>query len=187
MQSIECYKKIENPDIGDSAEGMDEITQKPDITLFIPKLNFEWKIKTAETFAVGRCKPNLHIYCLTGITDSYCQAKANANKQVLLNPCDFGKFGDTVCVIKSTAEFHKRFEKACQSLGYKLVGPEKVIYYNYTDYSGVLSPIHKRDKYRHQEEFRYFVESDDENPICVKLGSLDDIADLYSIDGKSII
>jgi len=99
---------------------------------------------------------------------------------------DFGfdnrllKFGDKLLLITNTKIFIERLIKQINSkklhfdLGY-------VRYYDKNLYSGNLDPFHKPDLLKYQNEFRVYIQSKDQLPSKVEIGSIKNITQLFDI------
>lgn len=86
-------------------------------------------------------------------------------------------------VIYNVKEFNNRFKKACKELNVEFVDNRIVSYYDELTIKPdrIITPYMKRKKYQKQQEVRFLVMKDDNNPLIVTLGSLKDIACIHNV------
>ena len=78
-------------------------------------------------------------------------------------------------VITNIVEFLNRIEIALKSGGFKY-SSGIVKYYNEKTYVGDLTPFDKSNKFEHENEFRFVIESEGIKPILLEIGSIKDIS-----------
>ena len=91
------------------------------------------------------------------------------------------EFGDHFVLIHNTPEFFSRVDAAFGRLGRAYEG--KIIkYYDEKGYSGELDVFCKPDSFKHQNEFRFFTDSTDDEAFVLRIGSIRDIATILEIE-----
>ncbi len=85
------------------------------------------------------------------------------------------QFGMHGVMITNMPEFFKRIESKCQQLGFN-VRYMPVVYRDFSNISGYISPFTKSQEFSYQSEVRLFIESKGDQPIKIEIGSIEDIA-----------
>lgn len=112
---------------------------------------------------------NGNIYCFSGI---YTQDLLDETDNVIF---DTKSLGDIVIVIHNPHEFVIRINKALKDNGFNDVRYQPVEYYtNY--YVGEVGIFKKHEKFKHQKEFRFFIDNPKNEVISFEIGSIEDIA-----------
>lgn len=91
------------------------------------------------------------------------------------------EFGDTFVVIFNPKEFLSRIDAAIKNLN-KTYSWNLVKYYDEDSHNGDLDVFHKPLKYKHQNEFRIFVNNAENEPLILKIGSIEDISEIFEIN-----
>ena len=91
------------------------------------------------------------------------------------------QFGDTFLVIFNPKEFLSRIDKAMKrnNLYYKW---GLVNYYDDQNQEGELGIFYKSNKFKHQNEFRIFVENELKSPLILNIGNIEDICEIFKIE-----
>jgi len=110
-----------------------------------------------------------NIYCLSGIYTK----ELDDEREIIEFKTQ--SFGESVIVITSPREFIKRVETALKEKGYEDIKYWPVEYFP-NDYSGNVGIFKKHEKFKHQNEFRFFISNTDNQPIRLEIGSIEDIA-----------
>lgn len=91
------------------------------------------------------------------------------------------EFGDSFVIICDVPEFIRRVEEEFKNLGYEYrYGP--VQYYDQKEYSGELDIFCKQNYFKFQQEFRFFVKKNENDPLTLKIGSIEDISRVFDVD-----
>jgi hypothetical protein len=85
------------------------------------------------------------------------------------------EFGSHLLLVKDSPEFMKRIEAKLAALGY---GYERTIvsYSDLSQYSGGKSYFMKDSSYSYQNEYRFIIKSNKDEPLILDIGSIEDIA-----------
>jgi hypothetical protein len=114
-----------------------------------------------------------NLYCMIGISpeaELVDERLDERNKEL----------GDTILLIREPIVFLERLSNEIQRMGLKhYMG--FVAYYNEKVYQGNLNQFNKTDKYKHQNEFRVFIEYEKDEPLVLNIGSLREISEIYPI------
>ena len=110
-----------------------------------------------------------NIYCLSGI---YTKHLVDNNEITEFNT---KSFGESLIVISNPRKFIERVKKALLEAGYSDIKYGPITYYP-NDYSGYIGPFMKHQIFSQQNEYRFYVPNDKNNPIIINIGPLDDIA-----------
>lgn len=110
-----------------------------------------------------------NIYCLSGIYSEHLSGDRN---DIIFKT---KSFGETLIFIHNPKIFLDRLFKALKENGYVNFASSKVSYYN-NDFSGNVGFFRKHERFKHQSEYRVFVQNAKDEPIKIKIGSLQDIA-----------
>ncbi len=110
-----------------------------------------------------------NIYCLSGI---YTKELEDERETIEFKT---QSFGESIIVITNPREFIKRVETALKEKGYQNIKHWPVEYFP-NDYSGEVGIFKKHEKFKHQNEFRFFISNSDNQPIKIEIGSIEDIA-----------
>ena len=176
MRTLEYYRKLENDGAdcsdgrGDAYEGIDAITQATAICIG------EEEFPTS--FTIRHSLPGGYkglIYCLYGVyDDSY-----SCDKLVL--PNEMSGLGDTVVVIKDPMAFIDRCVTAARKAEAGKTAAGSVGYYDETEGDYFLSPFWKRQKFAPQSEYRLYIPCNNKGDFTLRVGSIEDIADIFPL------
>lgn len=110
-----------------------------------------------------------NIYCLSGV---YSEHITGDRKDT-----DFctNTFGEALIVITNPREFINRVKNALLKDGYCNAEFNKVNYYP-DNYSGTVGFFKKHERFRHQNEYRIYIQNTNNEPIKIQIGSMHDIA-----------
>ena len=169
MQPISYFIGLEGDDQrGDKHEALTAYHQGPGTSIIIDgghELSHE---KGTLKFVSIRNdeEKDCNIFCLLAITPTYWQLDAKNDK-----------LGDSCVFIHKPAIFLERFRQAARPICAQLqTGPVEYVPQTYT---GSMGPFRKfAESYAHQNEVRCLVRPGNAKPIVLKLGSLEDIAEL---------
>lgn len=84
-------------------------------------------------------------------------------------------------VIFNPKEFLSRIDRAMKHINLKYSW-NLVQYYDEKTHNGDLGVYHKPLKFKHQNEFRIFVEYNHESPLVLNIGSIEDISEILEIE-----
>lgn len=118
-----------------------------------------------------------NIYCLSGIYNEHLDGQRN---DIEFNT---KAFGESLILIYNTRKFIDRVLEALKVNGYENVQYNRVTYYS-NDYSGRIGFFKKHERFKHQNEFRFFIPNKRNEPIKISIGSLEDIV---AIEKNSIL
>lgn len=90
-------------------------------------------------------------------------------------------FGDHFLVIYNVSEFLERMKSSFRSSNRKLYS-RLVKYYDENEFNGELGVFYKPTRFKHQSEYRFFVENDLNKPIKINIGSIEDISQIFKIE-----
>lgn len=174
LNPIHYFKGIEGDgQRRDAHEGIIHLEQVPNLK-FIKEDGSEFKIKTSNArLRVTDDDQMGNIFCTIAITREMMEKSETLDKQNM-------EFGDTFLVITHHEEFLRRIDVATKKLG-KTCSHKLVDYYDEENYSGYLGIFWKSMRYKHQNEFRIFIKNDQNEPLILKIGSIDDISQMFSI------
>ena len=179
MNSTKFFRDYENSEIGDTYEGALYIKDGR-VSEYRDNLNSE---KLFCLWHYNNLVPlNESIIHSEQYDDITGKARIGIDLRKL---CGFTPGEDPyMVVIKSPEEFEKRFRKACKRAKAEYRESNIVWYYNEFSVNPNirLSPFFKREKYIKQHEFRFLAIKNTATPLILKLGSLEDIADIYNVN-----
>jgi|WetSurMetagenome_2_1015567.scaffolds.fasta_scaffold214382_2 hypothetical protein len=172
---LSFFKKIEDDEVrSDNLEGALRIEQVMDI-----KVYHEGKI-IAHQLPGSKAQLYFHDPQINGKVFSLYSILNDHLAQGFTFDSRLSKFGDKLLLITHTNKFLERIIKQIKinnikfNLGY-------VTYYDKSKYSGDLNPFQKPDTFSYQYEFRVFIESSDNFPLKLKIGSLKDISQILDV------
>ncbi|SFC84106.1 hypothetical protein [Spirosoma endophyticum] len=116
-----------------------------------------------------------NIYCLNGIYSEHLMDERN---DLEFNTKTFGK---SLILIHSPQKFIDRILETLKNKGYENVKYNRVSYHS-NDYSGQIGFFKKHEKFKHQNEFRFFIPNKQNEPIKIYIGPLNDIATIENND-----
>ena len=87
-------------------------------------------------------------------------------------------------MVNQPQEFVKRVEIECGKLGYDLWFG--LVDYFEDDYTGEINVFKKRNKYKYQNEARFYIPNLDNKPIILQVGSIEDIANIIHFEQSDI-
>ena len=176
MRTLEYYRKLENDGAdcsdgrGDAYEGVDAITQTTAIC--IGEEEFPTSFTIRHNFPGGY---KGLIYCLYGVyDDSYSCGK-------LVLPDEMAGLGDTAVIIKDPMSFIDRCVTAARKAGAGKTAAGSVGYYDETKGDYFLSPFWKRQKFAPQSEYRLYIPCNNKGDFTLRVGSIEDIADIFPL------
>lgn len=175
LSPIQKFREFEDGDLrGDSYEGTNQITNSYPGTFMIPEIdhivNYE-SVHIKEAFE----RLNGHVYSL------YC-----ISSHGFPNPYAFSfddrikRFGDHFAIL-DPGTFINRMETALSKRNLKFVHGF-VEYYDKSNYTGKLSIFNKPKEFEYQKEFRFYVETNTNEPIILTIGGLQQNAHIFPID-----
>lgn len=176
MNTVEYFRRIEDKELrGDSFEGTIKVINSLPGTFRIPGIDREFKyhkahIEEAYKIAFG------NIFSLYAIS-SYGFA----------NPMEFKidernrGFGTHCLLIKNVPYFINSLKEQLTNLGFKF-SHGFVEYFDKDSISKDLTAFDKPLEFRYQKEFRFFVPNDKLEPISIKIGSLEDFAEVVTTE-----
>lgn len=102
---------------------------------------------------------------------------------------EMSEFGDTAVIIHNVPEFIRRIEKAAKDAGVH-VGHGPVSYYHDNDREHIMqvmgqhgaAPLWKRDKYKDQREYRFYLDCEIADHMILNIGDIHDISALLSAE-----
>lgn len=170
MQPISYFIALEdNASRGDKHEALSEYHQGPGTSIVIDGKHELSHEKGTLKFVTIRKEEekNCNIFCLLAITPSYRQVDPRNDN-----------LGDACVFIHKPASFLDRFRQAAAPICAQLqTGP--VEYVPQATYRGSMGPFKKfAEGYAHQNEVRCLIRPGSPDPVILKLGSLEDIAEL---------
>ncbi len=174
MNSIQFFRTHKDDKLrSDKFEGVSSIKNFPSGKFEIKELNYSGEYISMQLFesfkeVVG------NLYCL------YCISSYH-----IPNPLDFRidkrnlAFGDVCLMVENNPEFLKRVTNKLTELGLKF-RHDPVDYYDVDKKNGKLTLFDKPKEYEYQNEFRFYVQTESTEPLKIQIGSLRDIAKMYS-------
>jgi hypothetical protein len=172
MNPIQYFRSFEDAELrGDKYEGISKIKNYPPGTFEIPALNFKGNyinihLKTAFKEVLG----NIYsLYCISSFT--------------IPKPFEFSidervaGFGTHCLMIKNNIAFLSRIEKTLQKQNLKY-RHGFVTYYDRYKINGEVTLFQKPHEFCYQNEFRFYAETNNTNPLKINIGSLKDIAQI---------
>jgi len=182
LNTIEYFRDIEKAsERQDKHEGISEIKQIDWMRLEVESGKYLEMSKEKGNLLSGQFRSGSkdhigNIYCMTALTD---QLALTANK---LDPRMI-EFGEKMLIITDTDKFLKRLSHALErtklNCRYGFVE-----YYDESEYSGELSILNKPIRFKHQNEWRIHIETEENEPYKLYLGNLEDISTV--LDSNSI-
>lgn len=112
---------------------------------------------------------NGNIYCLSGI---YTKELEDERETIEFKT---QSFGESVIIITNPREFINRVTTTLKANGYQDIKYWAVEYFP-NDYSGEVGIFRKHEKFKHQNEFRFFIPNTNNEPIRIEIGAIEDIA-----------
>jgi len=174
MNSIQYFRKLEDGELrGDRYEGINRIRNYPAGQFEIPSLNFKGnylslQVREAYETVVGNI---FSLYCISS--------------HGWENPNDFKidekikKFGSHCLLIKDNAKFLSLIEEKLKELKVKF-NHNFVTYYDKDKVDREITLFEKPLEFGYQKEFRLYAEQKLDKPFIFKIGSLEDIAEIYN-------
>ncbi|WP_219222368.1 hypothetical protein [Pedobacter antarcticus] len=180
--TISYFRKLEDPKQGDKHEGclsatpviINKIISK-DGRINMPDIKINGVLRDHDS------EFNRNIFCLYGPDEYLLQRFIDKEIPVLVNRREFD-FGKYFIFIKDPNEFAKRVKIAIEKEKYQY----KLSFIEYVDqstYQGKMGIFKKSDYYKDQNELRFSIESNSDQPIKLNIGNMRDIAEgPYPID-----
>jgi hypothetical protein len=181
MNSINFFKEMEEDEQRkDNEEGILRIEQVTWLRIMFGEKEFEFskntKQNTISSAQLRVANPALegNIFSMIAITTELSNFTDILDKQNM-------QFGDSFLVIFNPKEFLSRIDIAIKHADLKYRW-NLVKYYDEQTHSGELGVFHKPLKFKHQNEFRIFVENNQRSPLVLKIGSIEDISEIFEIE-----
>lgn len=178
MNTTVFFRENNNSEIGDKFEGALHIKDGL-VSEYRENLDYE------KLFCMWHINDTTPIYEELIYSDYY--DKKLDQTRLALDLRNLSGFTDNedpyMVVIYNVKEFNNRFKKACKELNVEFVDNRIVSYYDELTIKPdrIITPYMKRKKYQKQQEVRFLVMKDDNNPLIVTLGSLKDIACIHNV------
>jgi len=172
LNTAKYYRKHENEQIGDSHEN-DFLIRHGKISI---KINDEYiyLYNKHRPIAFSNPNDNKNLYCTYGVFTGNFVKKEHYMLHEIPNYL-IKEFGGTIVCIINPIEFFKRIEVAVKEKGLETqIG--HVEYYNEDTYDGDLTIFNKRKQFSHQNEVRIAINNENDAPIKLNIGSINDIA-----------
>ena len=176
MNTIEYFRKVEDEELrGDKYEGVSKVINSLPGTFKIPGIDREFnyvKVHLKESYkeVLG------NIYSLYAISS-----------KGFPNPLDFKfdernlRFGTHGVMIKDLPLFFNKIENELKKNNLKF-NHGFVDYYDKEEVSREITLFEKPLEFKHQKEFRFYVENDKIKPIKIQIGSMKDYAEILKIE-----
>lgn len=176
LNTVNEFRKIDNDYRGDKNEGVSRVIQSKNatVTISIPTgKNGKTKIFTfnKDNGLYGQILISNVSYVNTNIYSLYM---LEASEEWKLDR-RMNQFGDYGAFIHDPIEFLNRIVKQLEIKG-KVYSYGAVEYREKDTFQGELSIFDKFDNYRYQNEFRIHVQNDEDCPMVLSIGPIDDIA-----------
>lgn len=178
LNTIEYFKKSDDITINDNNEGAAFIHQG-DLKIFNPDNNELIGYAPTAQLRFFNKTFNGNLYCMFGLTSEIENKMKINNLKVISIDERMYKQKDTenkkCVIITNPKEFLNRIESKlnAEKLEYEF---HMVEYYNEKEHSGKLDIFNKSNKFEYQSEFRLFVNSNKNKPMCINIGAIKDIA-----------
>ena len=177
MDSIQCFRDIEDGELrGDIYEGVNRIKNIPPGQIEIPSIGYNGNYKAIQIRQSYKTVLG-NIYSLYCISSHGWQG----------DPNDFRidekikRFGSHCLMIKDNSKFLSLIENKLKELKVKYQH-NFIEYYDKDKVDREISLFEKPLEFEYQKEFRFYVERISDKPFIFSIGSLTDIADLYTSD-----
>ncbi|MVZ62144.1 hypothetical protein [Sphingobacterium humi] len=118
-----------------------------------------------------------NIYCLTGIYSDHLKGDRNNIK------FETQSFGESKIFIYNPKKFIERIFAELDLIGIRGYSYNKVEYYD-NDFNGEIGPFKKHKIYSHQSEFRIFIPNNQDSPLKLNIGNIEDIAKIVGDEAK---
>lgn len=172
MQTTTHFRELENwkddcsDGRGDTYEGVDVVVQAEEINIA------ETTIKNISPIR-GKFSNNNDglIYSTYGVFDG---TLLDGNLTI---PDEMKKMGDAAIVIYDPMIFLDRCASYIKNMGGKLMAGS-VTYYDENTGDYTMCPWLKRKRFEYQSEYRLFIPCGNRNPLLLRLGSIEDIAEM---------
>lgn len=173
MSPIQRFREIEDGELrGDRYEGVTHIHNFPDGQFEIPSIGYKGNyislhLKESYEAVLG------NVYSL------YCISSHGWN-----NPMDFRidermkGFGSHCLMVKDNEKFLARIEKKLTELNVKFYHGF-VEYYKKDEVNRKINLFEKPLEFEYQKEFRFYVERDAKDEFVFRIGSLQDLAEVW--------
>ena len=180
LNTIQYFKDIEEQHRGDKNECLSGIEQFDWMKIIIGEKEFHLQ-KASPIKGLNNTQIRFNDPDLKGNIYSMIAVSSDTDANNLAGNCQNKSLGDTFLVITNVVAFFNRIGKQLNDMGYKYKF-EFVTYYDPSTHHGELSVFHKEISYKHQSEFRIFVENASNEPLSLNIGSIADISVLLPID-----
>jgi len=173
---LSYFKSIENDEVRkDDLEGAIRIEQVKKIQLYSDGKLIAQQMPGSNAQLYYHDKENKgKVFSLYAITEEKHTAQDFVFDSRLL------KFGDKLLLITNTKIFIERIIRQIKSQNLKF-NLGYVNYYDKNIYSGILDPFQKPDVFKYQYEFRVYIESNDQLPMKIEIGSIKNITQIFDI------
>ncbi len=179
LNTVNYFKGIEEAQRGDANEGVGRIEQVNWLKIQIGDKIIEMKkdqpLNRLVNAQLRITNPELqgNIYSMISISsDTTANEAINDERNSIL--------GDTFLIITNVSEFIKRINNQLKILGLK---PQYgyVSYYDPNIHNGDLNIFQKEIRFKHQSEFRLFIEHQINSVLQFKIGTIEDISRIFPI------
>jgi hypothetical protein len=168
--TVKYFRKIESENNKlrkDTTEGATSSVKIDWMKLFLHNKELPIKITTARLHTFDEVRDLKHLYCLYAITPELATGMPFIDDRNV-------DFGDTGLIILKPPEFIKRIRKAINRK-YKF-DFSPVQYYSLDKDHEKLTVFHKQEFYSYQREFRFLFYFQSNEPLEIKIGSIEDIS-----------
>ena len=169
--SIKTFREIETNDTSrrDDREGAykTEYLNAESMKIYSKGKQLPVEFTSARLNLFDSTKENHKLYCLFGFKQKHAHGEPFIHEGV----CNFG---DTGLLIIDSFEFVTRIQSKLKKLGIKY-DFDWVRYYKEEQVNEGLSVFHKPDEFEYQNEFRFYIEHEDPEPLKFSIGSIEDI------------
>ena len=188
--TMKYFKDCEKPDARfDRLEGSIEISQFTTLRIY----NYEKeivlsKINSPKTIPLKKgflskfdSKIQGNLFCCTAITDENESCFLDSNLGAYKIDERFLEFGDTMLIINNPTHFILSMQKEIRNLGF--TNNESLVEYYNSIIDNMQLSVFKKDKnYEYQQELRFYIENDNDNPIKFYIGSLKDYSQVIKLE-----
>lgn len=160
---------------GDPYEGVIEIKNYPPGSTYIPSIRHTMNYRNIHL-------PRFYSTTCGNIYSLFCVSSYH-----IPNPFEFKmdeliqNFGTYCLFVKDNPRFLNLMEQKLNSLNEKY-HHGFVDYYDEKNANGKITVFQKRNKFRYQNEFRFYVDSDRTTAFDFEIGSLKDIAEIWTTE-----
>ncbi|MBI1225622.1 MAG: hypothetical protein GC192_10340 [Bacteroidetes bacterium] len=181
MNPINHHKAIEtNVERRDDFEGIERIEQMDWFTVKLEEreINFT-KLGPSPNLTTAHMRIDNagltgNIFSLIAVTSELVSEFEKLDEKLM-------EFGNAFLIINNPSEFLNRVKNALNELN---IQPTMglVEYYDENAHTGDLNVFYKPKRFKHQSEYRVFVDRGENSPFVLKIGSIEDISFFYPIE-----